>query len=48
MIREVAKSRYFTRRGLRYFRLHVTEINQLSPEDLYRETRPHGPDYIAS
>ena len=40
----IAKSRYLMRQGWRYFRFQAGEIDQLSPQDLYWETEPHGPN----
>jgi hypothetical protein len=47
IILTTAKSRYCMRQGWRYFRFQAAEIDQLSPQDLYWETEPHGPDDIA-
>jgi len=46
LVRTTAKSRYLMRQGWRYFRFQVAEIDRLSPQDLYSETEPHGPDDI--
>ncbi len=47
IILTTVKSRYLMRQGWRYFRFQAEEIDQLSPQDLYWETEPHGPNDIA-
>jgi hypothetical protein len=46
LVRTTAKSRYLMRQGWRYFRFQVAEIDRLSPQELYSETEPHGPDDV--